>query len=194
MSVRLAKTQISLGIRPVWSESSLSAWRNLGSLATHWVHSEGSDQTGWMPRLIWIYAGRTLTLLVLSCRGSSVGMQLSKYEQNPECNWSAWWSPNHSKEMETQMVWPHLKILWHGEDNSSGDSERSKKERKTEEMGRQHQGMDGNGVWRFPEGSGRQGRVERYCCKIICGAPMTSKVKGLRWDDEWENKQLEQKE
>ena len=31
------------------------------------------------------------------------------------------------------MVWPHLKILWHGEDNSAGDSERNKKERKTEE-------------------------------------------------------------
>ena len=29
------KTQISLGIRPVWSESSLSTWRKLGSLATH---------------------------------------------------------------------------------------------------------------------------------------------------------------
>ena len=35
VSVPPAKTQISLGIRPVWSESSLSAWRNLGSLATH---------------------------------------------------------------------------------------------------------------------------------------------------------------
>ena len=32
---RPAKTQISLGIRPVWSESSLSAWRNIESLATH---------------------------------------------------------------------------------------------------------------------------------------------------------------
>ena len=40
MSVRPAKTQTSLGIRPVWPESSLSAWRNLGSLATHRVHSE----------------------------------------------------------------------------------------------------------------------------------------------------------
>ena len=57
--VRLAKTQISLGIRPVWSESSLSAWRMLGSLATHWVHSEDSDQTGRMPRLIWVFAGHT---------------------------------------------------------------------------------------------------------------------------------------
>ena len=44
-SVHPAKTHISLGIRPVWSESSLSAWRKLGSLATHWVHSQDSDQT-----------------------------------------------------------------------------------------------------------------------------------------------------
>ena len=68
--VRPAKTQISLGIRPVWSESSLSAWRKFGSLATHWAHSEDSDQTGRMPRLIWVFAGRTLTLLVLSWGGS----------------------------------------------------------------------------------------------------------------------------
>ena len=58
------------GIRPVWSESSLTAWRTLGSLATHWVHSEDSDQTGRMSRLVWVFAGRTLILLVLSCRGS----------------------------------------------------------------------------------------------------------------------------
>ena len=79
------------------------------------------------------------------------------------------------------MVWTHLKILWHGEDISAGDSERSKKERRTEEeMGRLHQGMDGNGVWRFPECSGRQGRAEMYCCNVISGAPTTPKVKGLR--------------
>ena len=40
-----AKSQISLGIRPVWSESSLSAWRKLGSLPTHCVHSE--DWSDW---------------------------------------------------------------------------------------------------------------------------------------------------
>ena len=39
-------------IRPVWSESSLSAWRKLGSLAIHLAHSEDSDQTGRIPRLI----------------------------------------------------------------------------------------------------------------------------------------------
>ena len=51
-------------------QSSLSAWRKLGSLATHWAHSEDSDQTGRMPRLIWVFAGRTAILFVLSCRGS----------------------------------------------------------------------------------------------------------------------------
>ena len=57
--LRPANTQISVCIRPAWSESSLSVWRNLGSLATHWVHNEDSDQTVRMPRLIWVFAGRT---------------------------------------------------------------------------------------------------------------------------------------
>ena len=57
--VRPAKTQISLGIRPDWSES---------SLCTQWVakdpmflyaDSEVYDQTGRMPMLIWVLAGRT---------------------------------------------------------------------------------------------------------------------------------------
>ena len=63
-------------LRSAWSstqsgQSSLSAWRNLGPLATHWVYSEDSDQTGRMPRLIWVFTGHTLILLVLSCRGSN---------------------------------------------------------------------------------------------------------------------------
>ena len=69
LHVRTAKTQISLGFRPVWSESSLSAWRKLGSLITHWALSEDSYQTGRMPRLIWVFAGRTVVLLVLSWGG-----------------------------------------------------------------------------------------------------------------------------
>ena len=28
-----------------------------------------------------------------------------------------------------------------------------------------------------------KGRVERYCCNAICGAPTTSEGKGLRWDE-----------
>ena len=58
--VHLVKNQFRLGIRLVWLESSLSAWRKLGSLATHRAHREDSDQTGRMPRLIWVLTGRTV--------------------------------------------------------------------------------------------------------------------------------------
>ena len=68
--MRPSKTQISLGIRPVWSESSLCAlWVAKGPRFLH-ADSEDSDQTRRMPRLIWVFAGRTLILLVLSWGGS----------------------------------------------------------------------------------------------------------------------------
>ena len=74
-------------LRSAWAsaqseQSSLSAWRNLGSLATHWAHSEDSDQTRQMPRLIWVFAGRTLILLVLTCRGSYSKTTLFKFLDN----------------------------------------------------------------------------------------------------------------
>ena len=54
--VHPAKTQISLGIRPVWSESSLCAqWVAKDPSFLH-ADSEDSDQTGQMPRLIWVWA------------------------------------------------------------------------------------------------------------------------------------------
>ena len=57
--VRSKKTQISLHIRAVWSESSLSEWRNFAFLAIQNVPSEDSDQTARMRRLIWIFAWYT---------------------------------------------------------------------------------------------------------------------------------------
>ena len=62
-------------LRSTWAsaqsdQSSLSVWRKLGSLATHWAHSEDSDQTGRMPSLIWVFARGTARLLVLSWGGS----------------------------------------------------------------------------------------------------------------------------
>ena len=68
--VRPAKTQISLGIRPVWSESSLCAQWVAKDPSFLLADSEDSDQTGRMPRLIWVFAGRTVILLVLSWGGS----------------------------------------------------------------------------------------------------------------------------
>ena len=66
MSVRPAKTD---QIRPVWSESSLCAEWVAKDLSFLHADSKDSDQTGRMPRLIWVFAGHTVTLLVLSCRG-----------------------------------------------------------------------------------------------------------------------------
>ena len=64
--VHPAKTQISLGIRLVWSESSLCArWVAKDPSFLH-VDSEDSDQTGQIPRLIWVFAGRTATFLIFS--------------------------------------------------------------------------------------------------------------------------------
>ena len=56
--VRPAKTQISLGICYHWVSS------------THWVHSKDAGPTGRMPRRIWVFAGSTVILLVLSWGGS----------------------------------------------------------------------------------------------------------------------------
>ena len=63
-------------LRSAWAsaqsdQSSLSAWRNLGFLAPI-KRTVKTDQTGQMPRLIWVFGGHTTTLLVLSCRGSNV--------------------------------------------------------------------------------------------------------------------------
>ena len=64
-------------LRSAWA----SAQSDQSSLCAQWVakdpsflhaDSEDSDQTGRMPRLIWVFAGRTLVLLVLSCRGSNL--------------------------------------------------------------------------------------------------------------------------
>ena len=69
--VRPAKTHISLGTRPVWSVFAVrmkKAWVLSYPLSA----SKDSDKTGRLPRLIWVFAGRTLTLLVLSRGGSNV--------------------------------------------------------------------------------------------------------------------------
>ena len=79
MTVHPAKTQISLGIRPVWSESSLCAQWVAKDLSFLHADSKDSDQTGWMPRLIWVFPGSILILLVLSCRGSNLVLNHYRY-------------------------------------------------------------------------------------------------------------------
>ena len=59
-------------------QSSLSAWKKAWVLSypfsTHLAHSVDSDQTGQMPRLIWVITGCTVILLVFSRGGSNYFM------------------------------------------------------------------------------------------------------------------------
>ena len=100
--LRPAKIQISLDIRPVWSESSLSTWRNIGALTTPWAHSEDSDQTGRMPRLIWVFPGHTSFCWVLSCCSSH---DLPVYQKI--CPWR-WWLSRH---LPAAMALPDYLLL-----------------------------------------------------------------------------------
>ena len=79
------------------------------------------------------------------------------------------WSPNHVEEPET-LAWRRQFCR-----EAVKGARRGRQKYRLE-----HQGMGGNGVWRFPEGSRRQGKRERYCCNVICAARTTVKVKGLR--------------
>ena len=76
-SMRSANTLISQGIYPVWSESSLCAqWVPKDQMFLH-ADSEDSDQTGWIPRLLRVFAGRT---------GHFVGfvMRLKEIQSTPD--------------------------------------------------------------------------------------------------------------
>ena len=44
------------------------------------------------------------------------------------------------------MVWPRLKVFWSSKENPTGHSERKKKKRQIEEVGRQYQRVDRNGL------------------------------------------------
>ena len=73
------------------------------------------------------------------------------------------------------------KLQWYGHVSRSsglaktilqGTVKGGRRQGKTEdEVGRQHQGMDGPGVRQVPDGSGDQGKMKETGCEIICGAP-----------------------
>ena len=115
MSVRPAKTQISLGIRPVWSESSLcTQWVAKDPSFLH-AGSEDSDQTGRMPRLIWVFAGHTATLLVLSCRGSYIWdkKHFHKPYKPVHFQWTGMYQPYYAwLQYQTLRTWHHVVVSW----------------------------------------------------------------------------------
>ena len=59
-----------VAVHPVWSESSMCAQWVARDPSFFHADSEDSDQTGPMPRLVWVFAGCTVILLALSWGGS----------------------------------------------------------------------------------------------------------------------------
>ena len=86
--VRPAKTQISLGIHPVWSVFAVPSWVARDPSFLH-ADSEDSDQTGWMPRLIWVLTGRSYRFV------GSVVLRLVWDHKKSRCN--RWIGPRHEK-------------------------------------------------------------------------------------------------
>ena len=76
MTVRPAKTQINLGIHPVWSASSLCDQWEAKDPNFLRADSEDSDQNGRIPRLIWVFAGRTCHFVTWNCKVSSMCRRL----------------------------------------------------------------------------------------------------------------------
>ena len=76
--LRPAKTQISVGVRPVWSESSQCAqWVAKDPMFLH-ADSEDFDQTGRMPRLICVFTGRNGHFAGCVMRRHMYTLQLSR--------------------------------------------------------------------------------------------------------------------
>ena len=77
--------------------------KKVGPLATYWTHSEDSDQTGQMPRLILVFAEHTLILLVFFMS------QVKCYTQNFKtwASFSSWafftWWQNWAASWQNQQ-------------------------------------------------------------------------------------------
>ena len=68
-------------------------------------------------------------------------------QKDPSSHWRIRGTPDPGQEMETKIVWPRFKVFWFSKDNPTGLCERKKKKRQTEEeVGRQYQRVDWNGL------------------------------------------------
>ena len=111
MTVCPAKTQISLGICPDWSESSLYAqWLAKDQIFPH-ADSEDSDQTGWIPRLIWVFGGHTchfvgFVMRRLKSLQHSVKTQLSLHIRVFAVTWKSF------RRLEKTIKWRLVRLKW----------------------------------------------------------------------------------
>ena len=116
-------------------------------------------------------------------QGNTHLIQRPCYQQNIQCqdpagNWTTCGSPDHCKEMQTEVEWTCLLFIGSGQNHLARHSEREKKTRQTEEKPRrQHQG-DRPRFRQVPEGGGGLRKVEQTSYEVICSAHTTPAVKG----------------
>ena len=100
----------------VWSQSSLSAWRNLGSFATHWAHCEDSDQTGRIPRLIWVFVQRTWHLFGIVVRRLRLHYYHHHYYYHHLCYplsaQRRLWSDCADAQADLSLCWAQMSFCW----------------------------------------------------------------------------------
>ena len=114
MTVRPAKSQISLGIRQVWSELLPCAfWLAKDPMFLQAV-IEDSDQTGRLPRLIWVFAGSTCHLVGFAMRQLNLSffsaVWLFKTHQGAAYISGPSTSPNYSLQKWTNGRWKIWKL------------------------------------------------------------------------------------
>ena len=94
-------------------QSSLSAWRKLVSLATNWAHSESSDQTGRMPRLIWVFAGHTWHFIGFVTRRPILYLCHSLSELLAQNEWNIVERPQNPTVKQTGTVdQSDVRLMW----------------------------------------------------------------------------------
>ena len=73
-----------------------------------------------------------------------------------------------------KVVWACLKVSGLAKAFQKGTVNGIKKKRQTEEeLGRQYQRVDSEGLCQLNQGSLRQDKIKRGCCEVICGVPTT---------------------
>ena len=89
-------------IHPVWSESSLCTQLVAEDPSFLHADSEDSDQTGRMPRMIWVFAGRTDHFLIFKVTLALWMSNLTKNVCLHPFPWTEWW------------ILAKLYVLYHG--------------------------------------------------------------------------------
>ena len=102
--------------------------------------------------------------------------------QDPAGNRTTRRPPDHRKETQIAVVWTRLPFIRSGQNHLARHNEWGETTRQTEEVGRQHQGMDRRGVGQVPEVSGKQKKMEKLVVKSSVVAQRFSRLRDRqRW-------------